>query len=359
MDIMNVENLINSDVLIVKIGAIFAFAVIFNIVVKFTLNRFEKISKKTKNFWDDSFVAAAFTPSSLLIWAFSIKIAIDSVTQEFYQKTYKESSLALKIVAIALIAKFLSKAVSLIANQYIERGTIGDREADRTTIDAVSKLARISILIIAILTIMQNLGFSMSGILAAGGVGGLVIGLAAKDMLANLFGGLTIYMDRPFSVGDWIRCDEKSVEGVVEYIGWRQTRLRSFNKNPIYIPNAAFTNVVVENPSRMTNRRIKEVIGVRYMDMKKVRAITQEIEAALNNNEKIDQEQRRNVSLSSFGASSVDLSLVAYTKTTDVEEFSKIKQDLMLEIAEIINNNDADIAFPTRTLYVEKDEPAI
>ena len=110
-------------------------------------------------------------------------------------------------------------------------------------------------------------------------VGGIAVGFAARDLLANLFGGLTIYLDRPFSVGDWIRSPDRQIEGVVERIGWRSTVVRRFDKRPLYVPNSVFSTVVVENPSRMTNRRIYETIGLRYDDARVVGAITDAVRA--------------------------------------------------------------------------------
>lgn len=99
------------------------------------------------------------------------------------------------------------------------------------------------------------LGFSLSGVLAFGGIGGIAVGFAAKDMLANFFGGLAIYLDRPFIVGEWIRSPDHEIEGTVEHIGWRQTRVRAFNKNPIYVPNSLFSTIVVETPTRTRSSR--------------------------------------------------------------------------------------------------------
>ena len=90
---------------------------------------------------------------------------------------------------------------------------------------------------------MQTLGFSVSGVMAFGGIGGIAIGFAAKDLLANFFGALTIYLDRPFSEGDWIRSPDREIEGIVENIGWRLTVIRSFDKRPIYVPNSVFASI--------------------------------------------------------------------------------------------------------------------
>ena len=105
--------------------------------------------------------------------------------------------------------------------------------------------------------------------LTFGGVGGLIVGLAAKDLLSNFFGGMMIYFDRPFKVGDWIRSPDRQIEGTVERIGWRMTIIRTFDKRPLYVPNSVFSSIVVENPSRMLNRRINETFGLRYQDADK------------------------------------------------------------------------------------------
>ena len=111
---------------------------------------------------------------------------------------------------------------------------------------------------------------------------GIAVGFAAKDLLANFFGGLMVYLDRPFAIGDWIRSPDREIEGTVEEIGWRVTCIRTFDKRPIYVPNSVFTQVTVENPSRMLNRRIYETIGVRYDDAAKVRDIITDVSCRNN-----------------------------------------------------------------------------
>ena len=136
---------------------------------------------------------------------------------------------------------------------------------------------------------MQTLGYSLSGILAFGGVGGLAVGFAAKDMLANFFGGWMIYVDKPFRVGDWISSPDRNIEGTVEYIGWRQTRIQTFARRPLYVPNATFMSISVENPSRMQNRRIKQCFGLRYGDNDKVNLILEDVRSYLRGHDGIDQ----------------------------------------------------------------------
>jgi MscS family membrane protein len=236
---------------------------------------------------------------------------------------------------------------SAFIRQKTERGEI----TDRTTIDAVGQILRIIVIVVAFLAGMQSLGFSISGVLAFGGIGGIAIGFAAKDLLANFFGGLMIHLDRPFAVGDWVRSSEKQIEGNVEEIGWRITRIRTFDKRPLYVPNSIFTNITVENPSRMTSRRINETIGVRYEDMGKVESIVADIRAMLLDHPEIDQTQSLVAAFTKFNEFSLDITVDAFTRTTAKARFQEVKQDVLLKIAGIIANRGADIAYPTRINY--------
>ena len=179
------------------------------------------------------------------------------------------------------------------------------------------------------------------------------MGLAAKDMLANFFGGVTVFIDRPFSVGDWILLKDKNIEGVVENIGWRQTTIRKFDKRPVYVPNAIFTTASVENPSRMTNRRIYEVVGLRYQDLEQMEAITDEVRAMLIGHSEIDEKQTLMVHFDAFNSSSVDFFIYCMTHTVNWQRYHKVKQDVLLKIGGIVRRHGAPIAYPTRTLNME------
>jgi MscS family membrane protein len=152
------------------------------------------------------------------------------------------------------------------------------------TYEIVIRILKILVVTITALIIMQEIGLSISGLLAFGGVGGLIVGLAAKDLLSNFFGGMMIFFDRPFRVGEFIKSPDRNIEGVVEKIGWRLTVVRTFSKNVLYIPNTAFSSIIVENATRMSNRRINETIGIRYDDLNKMKDIIQDVNNILENN---------------------------------------------------------------------------
>ena len=156
---------------------------------------------------------------------------------------------------------------------------------------AVGKLLKAICVILAVLVILQSTGYSISGVLAFGGVGGLAVGFAAKDLLANFFGGLMIYLDRPFKVGDWIRSPDKEIEGTVVKVGWRLTTITTFDKRPLYVPNAFFTTISVQNPSRMSHRRIFETLGVRYSDAARLPVIIEKVKSMLYEHDEIDSTQ--------------------------------------------------------------------
>ncbi len=230
---------------------------------------------------------------------------------------------------------------------------------DVTTTLAITKLFRIAIVVFFTLNTAQILNLPLSGLIAFGGVGGLAVGFAAKDLLANFFGGFMIFLDRPFNVGDWIRSPDKTIEGTVEYIGWRLTRIRTFDKRALYIPNGIFSTIAIENPSRMTNRRIKTQVGVRYCDHVKVAAMTDAIEAMLKGHDGIDQQQTLFVQLVEFAPSALTLQIYTFTKTTDWVTYQRVQQDVYLQILQIIEQFGASCAFPTRTVEMttKKDTP--
>ncbi len=201
---------------------------------------------------------------------------------------------------------------------------------------------------------MQSFGLSLSGLLTFGGVGGLIVGLAAKDLLANFFGGLMIYFDRPFKVGDWIRSPDRQIEGTVERIGWRMTIVRTFDKRPLYVPNSVFSSIVVENPSRMLNRRIYENIGIRYEDSAHVANVVSGIKSMLEKHPDIDTNQTLIVNFNQFGPSTLDIMIYTFTKTVNWIRFHEVKQDVMLKVLDVVHENGADIAFPTQTIKLDK-----
>lgn len=219
--------------------------------------------------------------------------------------------------------------------------------------ELVFKLSQIFIVVSTGLILLQSVGISISGLLAFGGLGGIVVGFAAKDTLSNLFSGMMLHMDRPFKVGERIYISGKEIEGTVEKIGWRQTRIRNYESQPLYVPNAIFGSSAVLTPSRMLNRRINHTIGIRYSDFDQIDSVLAEIRSFLNNHEDIDQKRPLRVHFVSFGAFSLDLKIYCFTRATGRDEFLRVQENILLNTGKIIKHHQADFAFPTQTLDIQ------
>ena len=350
-----------ADSWVIQIFVVIFTTLLINWLQKRVLKKLKVKAATTRTPWDLAFLEAASRPLTVLIWIVGIAFAAEIAgnhTDGVGIFAAVEPLRAVGVVATIawFLARFVHRAEDHILRARVEKG----EPFDRTTADAIAKLLRISILITAFLVILQTLGYSLSGLLAFGGIGGLVAGLAAKDLLANFFGGLMIYLDRPFAVGDWVRSPDREIEGTVEHIGWRLTRIRTFDKRPLYLPNAIFTQIALENPSRMTNRRIYETIGIRYDDADKMAAIIAAVKKMLREHPDIDPARTLIVNFNKFAPSSLDFFVYTFTRTCDWVRFHEVKQEVMLRIVDIIAEHGAQCAFPTSTIHLAgADEAAL
>lgn len=338
--------------LILQVFLVVFVVAVFNFVLRRVLAGVEVRASKTVNTWDDALIAAARRPLTLVAWIIGLTFAVHIIHESTKAPIFEFFEPVRTVGVLGCITWFLLLFISNMQEGLIVRQTKRGLAVDRTTVDAIGKLLRISVLITAVLVGLQSLGFSVSGVLAFGGIGGIAVGFAARDLLANFFGGLMVYLDRPFAIGDWIRSPDRNIEGTVENIGWRVTCIRTFDKRPLYVPNAVFSQIAVENPSRMTNRRFSETIGVRYNDFGCVAQIVDDITAMLRAHPDIEQNQTMIVNFSQFSPHSLDIMVYTFTKTTQWIAFHGIKQDVLLKIGEIIEARGAEIAFPTQTLLV-------
>lgn len=335
------------------------FIVVFaTLTAAFLFSRFmtklKTKAEKTKNLWDDALFESLSKPVKWFIWVMGLAYAATILAKVSNSIIFDSFDTVRDIAAIIILAWFFNNFLRRVETNVINPGYL-QKPMDKTTAVALGKLLRISVTITAALIAIQSLGYSISGVLAFGGIGGIAVGFAAKDLLANFFGGLMIYLDRPFSVGDWVRSPDKNIEGTVEDIGWRLTTIRTFDKRPLYVPNSTFTQISVENPSRMYNRRIYEKVGIRYDDVNKMAVIVEEVKTMLQNHSDIDQSQIIMVNFNEFAASSLDFFLYCFTKTTNWAEFHQVKQNVLLKILNIIESHQAECAFPTSTIHIPDD----
>ncbi len=320
---------------------VFAITIIITAVLKIIFRYLINKSLKTKNNIDDLIIKSINAPVFVFLWFIFIYYAINILSIVFEELNQIITILPLGTILIITwtIFRFINKTELLINSS--------ESKFNSDSIRLTTRILKIFILLIIALTVAQYFGFSIASILTFGGMGGIIIGFAAKDMLANIFGGLMLQIDKPFNTGDWIRSKERNFEGTVAKIGWRMTKIITFSKNPVYIPNSIFATIPIETPSRMSNRRIKEVIGVRYDDLSKIQVIIDDIRQYLQNNKDIDQKQTIIVNLNTFNAYSIDFLVYAFTNTKNWQQYHNIKQQVLLTISDTITKYGAEIAFPT------------
>ncbi|WP_028025766.1 mechanosensitive ion channel family protein [Enterovibrio calviensis] len=333
------------------IGVLLAMAAFAWVIWHVVFGRLVAISTKTKTEWDTIMLQSVSTPVSVLIWLWPSSFVLDSLLAVTEKAGGSWLFISRRVMVFAVILWIMLRLVNRVEAYLMKSDT-----RDQTTVSAMGHILRLLLAVIGVLTALQAFGISLTGLLTFGGVGGLIVGLAAKDLLSNFFGGLMIYFDRPFSVGDWISSPDRNIEGTVERIGMRMTMIRTFESRPLYVPNSVFSSIVVQNPSRMQHRRINETIGLRYKDASKMSAIVADVKAMLETHPDIEQRATLMVNFDAFAGSSLNFFIYTFTKTVNWARYHEVKQDVMLRIVEIVHAHGADFAFPSRTISFDNGE---
>ncbi len=350
-----IEQALTAEGLVLQLPVLLLLGVVAHFLLGFLVRRLHVAAVKSVQRWDDVLITALEVPIRAVLWIVVGYLALELVAvAEGFRVWFRQ---AYDTALVLLLAWFVLRLIRGVEAELlrVERGKT--QSTDIASVHATAQLLRIMLWVLAGLMVLQTLGISISGLLAFGGIGGIAVGFAAKDMLSNFFGGLSIYMDRPFTKGDWIRSPDREIEGTVEDIGWRLTRIRTFSQRPLYVPNGVFSQVALENPSRMRNRQIHETIGLRYEDAGSMAKIVDEVKTMLEQHPEIDLSRTLIVNFVNFGPSSLDFFIYTFTKTTNWVAFHQIKQEIMLKVLDIIKDNNADIAFPTQTLQLSQVDP--
>jgi MscS family membrane protein len=326
-------------------------------ILNFVKNRIylkwlNKISRGS-HLWHHCFLETSQRPLSMMFWVIGLSFSAQIISVNTHHTLVSKFIITGKTVLLMIaLIWFLINFIKHLEDALIKRSDETPDHLDKTTVRAISQLFRIAVIISSALILLDTFGVPTSGVMAAGGLGGIAVGFAAKDLLANIFGGLIIFLDRPFIIGEWIRSPEKNLEGVVEHIGWRTTQLRTFDKRVLTIPNGVFSMISIENPSRMSHRRIKTKVGIRYDDATKIKPMLTAMEKMLEDHDAIDSTMTCFVNLTEFGDSSLNFLIYCFTKTTNWVAFQAIQQDVFLRVIDIIDEFEAECAFPTSTLHV-------
>ncbi len=324
----------------------FILRAVLNAIV---VHRLLALAGKTETEADDVASKALISPLGLILPVVGVYLAIRTLLS-VHPELLATSDRLFKVVSIMVVTWTvfrLTDAATILMGELAART---ESRLDDHVVPLVRKGLKTFVGILAFILIAQNLGYSVSGLLAGLGIGGLALAMAAKDTLANFFGSIMILIDRPFHAGDWITFP--GGDGVVEEVGLRSTRIRTFAKTVVSIPNQALANSTVENHSLMPKRRIKFTLGVTYeATVDQVSGLVTRIEDYLKNNADIDQ-QFMLVKFTAFNASSLDLFIYCFTETTDWSRHLSVRQDVNLKVMSLVEEMGMSIAFPTQTVHL-------
>jgi len=342
---------------------IFSALILFVAVVaqKIVLKTFhiltQKLADRTATELDNLLLAAAEKPASWLIFTIGIIATVHILNPPIKIFPMLEFADQFgRIISILLGIWFLWRLTDGLAVYFKSRAARTETSLDDQLVPFIGKTLKIFIVITGVLVVAQNLGYSIAGLIASLGIGGIAIAMAAKDTISNIFGSIMILIDRPFTVGDWIKTSE--FEGVVEEVGFRSTRIRTFAKTLVNVPNSALANMVIDNIHAMPKRRVKMRIGITYSTTPALmQAAIKGIEEILCEHSGVDQDFSL-VKFDEFEGSSLSIFLYYFSKSTKWAEYLQVRQEVNLQIMQLLESLDLEFAFPTRTVHLEQNTPS-
>ena len=347
------EGVFGIDLNNVLIGIVILFIFVFfrSLFSKIIINRIKSLVKKSKNKIDDEVLEAFDGPLRFFPIVIGVYIStqyIDlNVTLESFADNLNRSLITIQI--FWLIYKLIDP-LSFLAHR------LGD-VLTNDLIDWGVRILKFLIFVIGAAAVLELWGIKVGPILAGLGLLSVAVALGAQDLFKNLISGILILLEKRFQNGDWIKV-ENIVEGVVEKIGFRSTLIRRFDSSPVMVPNFNFAENAGTNFSNMKSRRIYWTIGLEYRTTHdQLRIIRDQIEEYISSSGDFvkSSEQPLFVRLEKFSDSSIDILIYCFATTTVWGEWLKIKEELALKIKSIVEENNAGFAFPSQSIYVEKN----
>jgi len=259
----------------------------------------------------------------------------------------------LKIIAAIIVIWFLFRIID-ISLKYIARiANRTESKLDEQMLPFISKAVKIVIFLMLALWVLQLSGYNISSLLAGLGIGGLAVALGLQDTLSNFFGSISIFADRPFIVGDMVKIGE--IQGTVEEIGFRSTRIRTFEATLVSIPNKTVANSVIDNLSRRSKRKVEQTISITYSTTaEQIEKVVSSIREIISRDEEVDPESVL-VNFSNFGGSSLDIKIVYFIKTLDPKKYLAVQERINLAIMRKLEELGV-FTFPTRSIYIENND---
>ncbi len=332
------------------LGAILLFLFIFlarPLLIRFIIFLALKLSKKTKTHYDDLIIKNLYKPLrfSFLILGFYLLSLIFYLNYPWLNRLF----FTLIIYNIFWILFVIINSLSPVIKKTLFK--LNPDIANELSLFVI-RLVKIVLWIIGLSIILSLWGINVTALIASLGIGGLAFALAAKDAAANLFGSIALVLDKTIKIGDWVKV--AGVEGIVEEIGMRTTKIRTFEKALVSIPNSIVANSQIENFSRRNKRRIKLSLGLVYnTSNEQMQKIVQEIRQMLLAHPNIAKDETLLVNFDNFGDSAKEIFIYTFTNTANWQKYLAIKEDIFYKIAQIVQKHGSDFAFPSQSVYIE------
>jgi MscS family membrane protein len=331
------------------LGVFIAFAFLRGLFSRFVIARLKKFTAQTETQVDDVIFGALQRPLEFFVLIIGFFFAIQILPLDGMMRE----------IANNLIESMVAVSFFWVLYGLVDPARVGLAKMDhiltQEIVDWFAAVVHWSVIAIGMATVLQIWGIQIAPIIAGFGLFGVAVALGAQDLFKNLLAGLSILMEQRFRVGDWVAVDGV-VEGVVEQIGFRSTRVRRFDKAPVTVPNNLFSDHAVTNFSAMTNRRIYWRVGVVYATgVEQLQAIQTDIKNWLETHPSFvdPPELPCHIYIDGLGDSSIDIMVYCFTTTTDWGAWLQLKQELAFAILQIVERHGSSMAFPSRSLYIE------
>ena len=332
--------------LIAAILAFLFFLLLRKLFTSIIVSALQHWTAKTKNTIDDMIVREMQGPLRFFFIVLGLRV--------FFQLIFRETHLIKLILdALTIYTVFwVLYAITPAIKAFLYRYSSGHEHLSYELTNFLIRIVRIFIVLIGLMAILYNFGINVTAFFASLGIGGLALALAAKDTAANLFGSIALLIDRSVKVGEWIKVD--GIEGIVEDIGMRTTKIRTFEKSVIAIPNSIVANSQIENFSRRGIRRIKLFVGLTYDTPRAtIEAVLEDLRAMLRTHPDIAQKEMQLVYFRDFNASDLGIMIYTFAVTSHWARYLAIREDVNLKIIEIFEKHNASFAFPSQSVYIE------
>ena len=331
------------------IGIFLVFLFIRRLFSRLVLNRIADLTARTQTEADDRIIRVLKNPIRLVPIVFGLFLAFE------YLELEGDLSIFANNLIRTLVVFTLFWTLYRASNEFSFMLEKLDRVFPPALVDWLGKTLKVIVVIIGGATILEIWGVNVGALIAGLGLFGVAVALGAQDLFKNLIAGILVIAENRFGVGDWVRVDGV-VEGTVESIGFRSTKIRQFDKAPVFVPNTKLSDNAVTNFSAMTHRRIYWMIGVEYRTtVEQLHQIRDGIDALITDNPDFAQppEVSSFVRIDRFAASSIDIMLYCFTNTTNWGEWLEIKERLACDIKQVVEGAGSAFAFPSQSVYLE------